>query len=121
MAATGGRPVDRIVEVEFGQNAATNAQVIAEHGTIAAYGSAKDMAPTLPFHPMMVKAVRIDLVLVYLLSDAERAAAIGQLIRLLDCRVLDLRIARTLDLADCAQAHDIVASGDRTGSVILRI
>lgn len=121
LAATGGQPVDRIVEVEFGQNAATNAQVIAENGTIAAYGSAKDMAPTLPFYPLMFKAVRIELVLVYLLSDDERAAAIGHLTRLLELQALDLRIARTLDLADCAEAHDIVAGGDRAGSVILRI
>jgi len=119
--ATDGTPVDRIVEVEFGANAATNTDVIAEGGTIAAFGSAKDMTPTLPFYPLMFKAVTIDLVLVYLLNAAQRQAAIAQLTELLARDALDLRIAEVVPLADCAHAHDIVASGDRAGSVIVEI
>ncbi|MEO1640048.1 MAG: NADPH:quinone reductase [Pseudomonadota bacterium] len=118
--ATGGRPVDRIVEVEFGKNAETNAAVIAEGGTIAAYGSAKDMTPVMPFYPLMFKAVMIDLVLVYLLTPEVRSKAITALTGLLESDALDLRIAHVLDLADCAAAHDIVASGQRDGAVILR-
>ena len=47
-----GAFVDRIVEVEFGLNAAVDAEVITPNGTIAAYGSAKEMTPTLAFGPM---------------------------------------------------------------------
>ncbi|WP_370231481.1 NADPH:quinone reductase [Cognatishimia sp.] len=119
--ATGGRLVDRIVEVEFGMNAETNTTVIAECGTIAAFGSAKDMVPSLPFYPLMFKAVTLDLVLVYLLKTPERQAAIANLTQLLEQNALDLRIAETLDLQDCAKAHDLVASGARAGSVLLRI
>ena len=121
LAATGGTPVDRIVEVEFGRNIATDAAIIAEGGTIAAYGSARDMTPTLPFYPLMFKAVTLDLVLVYLLSPAQRRQAIDELSTLLDMGVLDLRIHATLPLADCARAHDLVAAGNRAGSVILTI
>ena len=119
--ATGGHPIDRIVEVEFGKNVETNAKIIAERGTIAAFGSAKAMTPVLPFYPLMFKAVTIDLVLVYLLAGPERATAIANLTDLLERGALDLRIARMMDLADCAKAHDIVAAGDRAGAVILRV
>jgi len=119
--ATDGTLVDRIVEVEFGKNADTNAAVIVEGGTIAAYGSAKDMMPVMPFYPLMFKAVTLDLVLVYLLTPEVRGKAIAALTGLLDRNALDLRIAKVLDLADCAAAHDIVASGQREGAVILRV
>ncbi|MEM8538835.1 MAG: NADPH:quinone reductase, partial [Pseudomonadota bacterium] len=59
LAATGGALIDHVVEVEFGQNANTIAQVIAENGSVAAYGSAKDMTPSIPFYPLMFKAVRL--------------------------------------------------------------
>ena len=118
--ATDGALIDRIVEVEFGANAETNAAVIAERGTIAAYGSAKDMVPAMPFYPLMFKAVTLDLVLVYILSADERARAIGHLTDLLNRRALDIRISEALDLADCARAHDMIATGERAGSVVLR-
>lgn len=119
--ATGGAPVDRIVEVEFGKNAQTNTDIIAERGTIAAFGSAKDMAPVMPFYPLMFKAVTIDLVLIYLLDDTERGQAIEQLTKLLAEDALSFRIAKTLVLQDCAAAHDLVADGDRAGSVLLKM
>lgn len=121
LQTTGGEPIDRIVEVEFGANAETNTKVIAEHGTIAAYGSAKDMAPTLPFYPLMFKAVTIDLVLVYILSSEERTNAISNLTSLLNEKALDIRIDRKFTLDECAAAHDAVANGGRAGSVILTL
>ena len=117
--ATNGQPVDHVAEVEFGKNANTIAQVIAENGTVSAYGSAKDMTPEIPFYPLMFKAVRINLVLVYLLPAQERATAIEQLNDLLARKALSIRIAETLDLAECATAHDVVARGNRAGSIVL--
>ncbi len=119
--ACGDALVDRIVEVEFGQNAQTNAAVIAEGGTIAAYGSAKDMTPVLPFYPLMFKAVRLDLILVYLLSTEQRARAVAALTDLLERQALDIRIAEVFDLADCAQAHERVEAGRHAGSVLVRL
>lgn len=120
LEATHGTLIDRIVEVEFGKNIETNTRVITERGTIAAYGSAKDMTPVLPFYPLMFKAVTLDLVLVYLLSEAERSTAIGHLTGLLEKGTLDFRISETLDLAECAKAHDLIAEGNRAGSVLLK-
>ncbi|MEM8571981.1 MAG: NADPH:quinone reductase [Pseudomonadota bacterium] len=121
LEATEGQPIERIVEVEFGQNATTNTALIAENGTIASYGSAKEMEPKLPFYPLMFKAVTIDLILIYLLDGEKRSAAITHLTDLLNRRALDLRISQILPLDACAQAHEIVATGERSGSVILEI
>lgn len=117
---TNGQLIDRIVEVEFGRNIDTNTKLIAECGTLAAYGSAQEMSPVFPFYPLLFKAVTLDIVLVYLLNDMERAAAINTLTPLLEQNALDLRVSKLLDLTDCAAAHDIIAAGDRAGSVILR-
>ena len=119
LTATGGAPIDHAVEVEFGQNADMLAEVIAENGSIAAYGSAKDMRPEIPFYPLMFKAVRLDLVLVYILRDDQRARAIAELTALLEREALNFRIEKVFDLADCAAAHDMVTAGGRAGAVIV--
>ncbi|MDJ0638265.1 MAG: NADPH:quinone reductase [Paracoccaceae bacterium] len=121
LAANDGRLIERIVEVEFGMNADTNAKVIAERGTIAAFGSARDMTPVMPFYPLMFKAVTIDLLLIYLLSDTERREATANLTDLLERRTLDLKVAKVFDLPDCSAAHDMVAAGARDGAVLLRL
>ncbi|MEM8704260.1 MAG: NADPH:quinone reductase [Pseudomonadota bacterium] len=121
LETTGGRTIDRIVEVEFGKNVETNTRVISERGTIAAFGSAKDMTPVMPFYPLMFKAVTIDLVLVYILSDAERRATLANLTDLLNRNALSFQISDILPLEDCAAAHDMIAGGHRAGSVLLRM
>jgi NADPH2:quinone reductase len=119
--ATDGELIDRIVEVEFGANAETNTKLIAERGTIAAYGSAKDMSPVMPFYPLMFKAVTLELVLVYILSADQRANCAVQLTDLLERKALAMRVAEVMPLVDCAKAHDIVASGQRAGAVLLEV
>ena len=116
-----GNLVDRIVEVEFGKNAETNARIVAERGSIAAFGSALDMTPTLPFYPLMFKSVTIELLLVYLLSPERRELTIKDLTGLLRRDALKFRISDRFELAECAKAHDVIAAGGRAGSVILTI
>ncbi|MEL6571667.1 MAG: NADPH:quinone reductase [Pseudomonadota bacterium] len=121
LTATNGAPIDRAVEVEFGQNADTLAQVMAPNSTIAAYGSAKAMAPTLPFYPMMFKAITLDMVLIYLLPEDQRAKATAALTNLLKRDALTIRIAETHSLANCAAAHEAVATGTKAGSVLVTL
>ena len=119
MEATNGAPIDLIIEVEFGKNIDMNSALIAPGGTITAYGSAQDMTPTLPFYPLMFKAVNINLILVYLLSPEQRTAAIKHLTHLLEQNTLNLRISARLPLSDCAKAHQLIENNQRNGSVIL--
>lgn len=118
---TGGRGVDRAVEVEFGLNAGMLAQVVAENGTVAAYGSALQMNPVLPFGAFLFRAITIDVVLIYLLPAAERATAIGMLHRAHAAGALKPAIHARFALADCAAAHQSVEAGRRAGAVLLEI
>ncbi len=119
LAANAGAPVDQIIEVEFGTNITLDAQVIKPNGRIAAYGSAKEMEPTLPFLPLLFKAVTIDIILVYLLSEPERAHAIEMLDQALAANALDCPVARIFALEDTVKAHEAVESGARAGAILI--
>lgn len=121
MEITGGRGVDRAVEVEFGENIAVLPEVVAPLGTIAVYGSGKQMAPTLPFGPYLFKALKIDITLIYILPDAARDAAIATLHKTLQDGALRPEIGARYALADCAEAHEAVMTPGRTGAVLLEI
>ncbi|MEP2640489.1 NADPH:quinone reductase [Roseobacter sp.] len=119
--ANAGRLIPRIVDVEFGHNIATDTAVIAPNGTIAAYGSALEMTPTLPFYPLLFKAVTVDIVLIYLLPKAQRDAAIAQLHGALEAGALECPIHRIYPLSDTALAHQAVEAGGRTGAILIDV
>ncbi len=119
--AAGSAGIARAVEVEFGANADLLAEVMAPLGTIAAYGSGKDMTPTLPFGPMLFKALKIDITLIYILPDAQRDIAIRHLHRALSSGALTPAIDQVFDLTDCAKAHEAVMTPGRAGAVLLEI
>jgi len=119
LEANNGKPVETIVETEFGINIDTDTQVIAPNGRIAAYGSAAEMSPTLPFYPLLFKAVTIDIILIYLLPTGPRDQAITRLHHALDDGVLRCPVDTVLPLAEAAQAHQLVEAGQRTGAVLL--
>ena len=119
LAANDGAPVARILEVEFGANVAMNAEVIAVNGTIAAYGSQIEMAPTLPFGPLLFKAATIDIILIYLLPLAQRQARIQRLHDALLDGALKCPVAQVYPLEECAAAHDAVLAGARAGAILV--
>ncbi|WP_299704022.1 NADPH:quinone reductase [uncultured Tateyamaria sp.] len=121
LAANDGAPISRIIEVEFGRNVGTDAEVIAPNGTIAAYGSAQDMAPTLPFGPLLFKAATVDILLIYLLPPDQRAVAIEHLHDALLAGALTCPIAQTFALADTAAAHGAVEAGGRAGAILVEV
>lgn len=118
---TEGRGVDRAVEVEFGLNAAMLGRAVAENGTIAAYGSALDMAPVLPFRDYLFRAIKLDVVLIYLLPDAARATAIDLLHRACAEGGLVPAVHASFALKDEIAAHEAVEAGRRAGAVLLEI
>ena len=69
--------VDRIVEVEFGGNLGITQAVIAEGGTVAAYGSMAVPEPVLPFYPFMFMNFTLRMVLAYSIPNAARAKRRG--------------------------------------------
>ncbi len=121
LEATSGKGVDRIVEVEFGGNLDVTQKVLALNGTVAAYGSMADPEPKLPFYPMMFSNQTLRMVLVYLLSEAARTAAVVDITGWLTNNDLEHPIAGRFSLDQTAQAHEFVESGTRIGTTVIKV
>jgi NADPH2:quinone reductase len=118
---TAGAGVDRIVEVEFGGNLAASNQVLKVGGVIAAYGSTAVPTPQLPFYPMMFNHTTLHLLLVYALTDPERARACSLINEALASAVLSSPIGARFALEETAQAHVAVETGSVIGNVIVTV
>ncbi len=120
-AAAGARRVDRIVEVEFGGNLGVTEAVIAEGGTVAAYGSMAVPEPVLPFYSFMFMNVSLRSVLAYTIPDAARNSAVTDIEAWLTDGSLKGVIADVFDLDDIVAAHQSVEAGTRIGVTLVRV
>jgi NADPH:quinone reductase-like Zn-dependent oxidoreductase len=120
-AANGGDPVDRVVEVEFGANLAEVLQCIRTGGTIATYSSMQAPEPKLPFYRMMFMDLTVRMVLVYVMPEPAKEAAIADIGKYLAEDRLQHRIAHRLPLEDLARANELIEQGESRGCVIVCI
>jgi NADPH2:quinone reductase len=113
--------VDRVVEVEFGINLNWLHEVLKPNGTLAVYGSAKEMNPIVPFGLYLFKAIKIDIFLIYILPPKERKIAINYLHSAYGQKALVPRIDSIYKLQDCDQAQERTLTKGRRGAVLLEI
>ena len=116
---TGGKGIDRLIEVEFGENLPVTLKVMAPGGIIAAYGSAKQLEPVLPFNQFLFNNLTLHTLIVYQLDEKTRASAIGHLHRWVEQGALRHSIAASFPLEETAAAHELVESANKMGSVIV--
>ena len=119
IAANKGQLIDRIIEPEFGLNIAADTDMIAQNGTICAYGSALEPAPTLPFMPLMFKAVTMDFALIYILTTEQRQRMVSILTKALEEHALTCPIEAVFPLERTAEAQKAVEAGQRAGAVLV--
>jgi NADPH:quinone reductase len=117
----GGSGVGRVVEVAFGRNLALDAEVIALHGTIAAYASDAEPVPRLPFWPLLFENITIRLVGSDDLPEEAERRAVEDIAACLEAGALHPRIARRLPLERIAEAHEVVEGSQSGARVILDI
>ncbi|MES2936383.1 MAG: NADPH:quinone reductase [Pseudomonadota bacterium] len=118
-ALTGGRGVDRIIELDFGVNAAADLEMLRSGGECVVYGSSATPLQ-LPFFPLLAKNLQLKFFIVYHLGAADRERATGTLTRMLARGTLAHSIAARLPLAEIAAAHEMVERGAATGNVVLQ-
>jgi NADPH2:quinone reductase len=118
---TGGRGVDRIVEVDLAANLKTDTALVAPNGTIASYSSTSDPEPPLAYYPLAFKNARIHFVQGYLLPPPARRAAIRDLNLWLAAGQLDVRIGARFGLDDTVAAHEALEGGAVSGKVIVDV
>lgn len=118
---TAGAGVDHIVEVEFGANIPASVGMLKPNGTIAAYASARAPEPVLPYYPLMMNGIGIDLVFVYILPPERRARALTDLGAMLRAGRLQHNIGTRFTLEETAAAHAAQESGAVVGNVVINV
>jgi NADPH2:quinone reductase len=121
MAASGGTPIDRVVDVEFGANLPVTVEVLGVGGVIATYSSMQIPEPKLPFFQMMYKDLTVRTIIVYAMPEAAKAHAIRNIDEALSNNALQHRIAETMPLSEIAAGNEVVEQGSIRGAVILTI
>jgi NADPH2:quinone reductase len=119
LAATGGKLIDRVVDPEFGANLPVSIAVLRVGGTIAAYGSAKEPEPVLPFYRMMYKDLTLRAIIVYAMPDSAKDHAVADINSALAGGWLKHRIAHSMPLDDIAAGNELIEAGNARGAVIL--
>lgn len=117
---TGGAGVDRVVELDLAANLKADLVAVRNGGEITVYGSGRPEVP-VPFFASILKNVRYQFFIVYNLSEADRAGALGGLTRLLEEGRLQHNVAARLPLARIAEAHELVESGRAAGNVVVDV
>jgi NADPH2:quinone reductase len=118
--ATGGRGLDRIIEVDFAANVEADLRALRHEGEVVVYGSGAPEIP-VPFAPAILKNVLLRFFIVYNLTPEDRTRAVADLTRLLEENALTHNIAARLPLERVAEAHEMVESGRATGNVVLQV
>lgn len=117
---TGGRKLQRIVEVEFGGNLPTSKQILATGGTIASYASQAVPEPTLPFYELMYQSIVLRHVLVFQLPRELKEQAIKKISDWLAEGKLSHHLGPRFPLAETTGAHQTVEQG-ALGKVIVEV
>lgn len=117
LAITGEPQVDRIIEVDFAANAASDAALLRPNGTLASYSSSSDPKPTLDYYGFAGKGLNLRFIQGFALPPAARAEAE----RFIATQPLKIDIAAALPLERIAEAHEMVEAGGSAGQVVLRV
>ena len=117
--------VDLVVEVSPARNAALNARVIANHGTISVYATDGGAEMTLDVRRHFALNVRYQFLLLYTVGEAPLATAAADIGRALADGALDVGEQAGLPLTRfplerAAEAHDAVEAGT-VGKVLIDV
>jgi NADPH2:quinone reductase len=119
-ALTGGSGVDAVIELDLTRNAELYPAIVRPHGCVVVYGMTAPVA-ALPALWMMQNTVSLLPFIIYEISDADRAAGLAEVTRLMETGKLQHTVAQRLPLERIADAHDIVERGEAMGNVVLDI
>ena len=117
--ATGGRGVDRIVEVAFDENIQADADMLAVGGSIATYSAGPVPQPPIPFFTLMRNSHSVHFVLVYTMGDHAHDVAIRDVTACLQAGAYRTHVGARFPLAEAAAAHEAQDSGAVVGKILV--
>lgn len=118
---TGGKGVDRVVEVAFSSNISTDVAILRQGGSVATYASDADANPKVPFGELITKCITTHFVLVYGMGRAAHRAAVDDINAGLTAGYLRPHIAKRFSLSETVEAHEAVESQQLIGKVVVNI
>ena len=111
--------VDALIEMDLTANAKLIPAVMRARGSVIVYGTGPEAAVPASF--CLVNSIRLQFFIVYELTAAERAAAVGAINDSLKGGWLKNRVAQpTFKLADMVAAHEAVEKGT-LGNVVVSL
>jgi NADPH2:quinone reductase len=119
--STGGKGVDRIVEVAFGPNLSLDLTVLKQSGVLVTYGSDAEREPRIPFGTLLSNDITVRFILVYLLKGQLRRQGIEDVNASLTAGKLKPLVAQHYPLEQIKAAHKAVESGQVVGNVVVDI
>lgn len=121
MELTGGKGVDRIVEVDFASNMKLDAAVLKANGTVASYSSSSNPQPVLPYYAFQSKGANLRFIQGFAIPAAARREGEALLAKLAAAGKLRIAVAKTYPLAEIAQAHVDVERGGNLGNIVITL
>jgi NADPH:quinone reductase-like Zn-dependent oxidoreductase len=115
------KPIDRVIDVEFGANLPEVLDCIRTGGVVATYSSTQVKEPPLPFLRMMYLDLTLHLVIVYAMPEAAKKHAIADITQAFRHGMLLHRIAARVPLSEIAHANELVEQGGSHGCVVVDV
>jgi NADPH:quinone reductase len=117
---TGGKGIDRVVDVELGVNLPSYAALLRPGASIATYASSATQEVRLPLRLRQLN-LTLHMVYVYTMDDAARRRALADIGHWLTEGKPKFAIAARFPLERIVEAHELVEGADKIGHVILDI
>lgn len=117
---TGGEPIDRVAELAFDTNLATNLEILRYGGVIATYATG-EAEPRIPYWPLGFKNITVRFLSNDDFPESANEAAASELTAALAAGDLRYPIAARLPLAEIAQAHELAEHSSANGRVVLDV
>lgn len=121
LSVNDGKPVDRVIDVEFGANLPEVLKCIRTSGVIATYSSVQDPEPKLPFFQMLYMDLDIEIVIVYAMPEPAKQHAIADINAALEANSLTHRVAHVVPLEQIAKSHELIETGGFRGCVVVSL
>jgi NADPH2:quinone reductase len=118
---TGGKGVDRVVEVELGGNMPVTAKILKTGAVIAAYASMAEPVVPFPFYPVLMKSPTLHIIGCFTMPEAFKQQSVSDISRWMAEGRLTNRVAAEYPLEKIATAHETVEAGRQVGSVVVTI
>jgi NADPH:quinone reductase-like Zn-dependent oxidoreductase len=110
---------DRIIEVDFGANAAEDAALLKQDGILVSYSSTSRPEPVLPYYALQQKGALIRLVTSYRMPAPARRDAIDAINTHLAVGRLEIAVAARFPLPEISAAHEHLELGQGFGRTVL--